>query len=367
MDVRDKSGVYVLKNCARTATAATEVIDGLTVPTGSVQGHAPLVDSGAAALSYIGHGELLITDEYGISLTAATALKSVRAIQFSQRSYDGNHFYASKALKGANITGYKFTPYEAPSQQTTIMHTIDASLADHSYMIKIRRLGTDNMKLKVPTVKTAYFKSAAGGSTAAQIATGLVAYINENFVNDPVMPVSAVVGGAANDAVIITALPLAWELGKYRYSRLKFTIELVNFNATLVNNMYGDLLYNAITYDAATAGAGNYEQVADMEYFAKAYTGANRDAMSPLHRRVVVPLDVQEFEDDGTTENRYDTIVINWVNLEGDWSANVQQQGSIVLFLPLDDNTTNQQDDVLDTLNGYIVTEYEVDSAITLS
>jgi uncharacterized protein YutD len=365
MDRRDISKVFVLENCARTSTLATEVIDTLTVPTGSVQAHAKLVDSGAAALSYYGPGELLITDSYGIALDATTALKAIPQIGISQRSADGTSHFGYPALKGNTIKTYEFTPYAAPSQQVTILDGIEL-LNNHNYMIKIRRIGSETKAMKEPTVKTAYYSSDAS-ATATEIVTGLAAYINTNFNTDPVLPVTAAVGGAASDALIITALPLEWELGKYKYQRLKFVVELVNFNGTLVNNMYGDLLHNAITYDHATAGAGNYEQVADMEFYAKLNTGANRDLLAANHRRTIVPIDAAEFEDDGTTENRYDTVVINFENVQGDWSANVQQQGAIVMFFPVDNNDTNQQNDVIATLNKYIVTEWGVGSAITLT
>lgn len=364
MDIRDISNVVVLKNCARTDFVGPEVIDGNNVS--GVQIHAPLIDAGTAAGSYYGPGEVIIADAVGVSLDN-TVTKATSGIRFHQRSYDGESHFATKLLKGANIKSYEFTPYEARSEQVSIIHTIDATLTDHSYMIKIRKLGSYANRLKEPSVKTAYFKSAAAGSTAAQIAAGLVDYINENFANDPVLPVTAVVGGAASDAVIITASAYPWELGKLKYERLKFAVELVNFDATIVNNMYADLTYNAITYDKATLGAGSYEQVAEMEYFAKAFTGANRDLLSGVHRRTIVPIDAQKYEDDGTTLNRYDTVVINWENNQGDYSRNVNQMGSIVLFLPLDDNTTNQQADVIATLNQYIVTAYGVGAAITLS
>jgi len=366
MDVRDISNVFVLKNCAR--TSGSDTIDGASVTT-TVQAHVALADAGTAANSYYGPGELLITDSSGLNLTNLTALKAIPQINIKQRSYDGNHHYAYPALKGSTLKSYEFTAYAAKSEQTTVLHTIDATLNDHSYMIKIRKLGTDTNRLKVPTTKTAYFKSAVAGSTAAQIATGLVAYINTNFNTDPVMPLSAVVGGASNDAVIITALPLEWELGKYKYDRLSFDVVLANFTGTLVNNMYADLTYNLVTYAHATLGAGNYQQVVEMENFSKLYTGANKDLMSGAYRRTIVPMDAQQYEDDGTTANRYDTVVINWENIQGDFSANVRQEGSVILFFPMDDNATNQQAAVIGALNTYVAgaTGWGVGSAITLS
>ena len=370
MDVRDISNVIVAKNCARTASVGVEVADGLNIPIGTVQTQIATLDNGNAATSYYGPGEVVITDSVGNALDN-TVTKATTGIKFVNRSYNGESHFGTKLIKGANITSYNFIPYAPRVEQTTIIHTIDNSPSASeafTYMFKIRKVGSTINKLKDPTVKTIKYRAAAG-ETAAQIATGLVAYINANFANDLIIPVTAVVGGAGNDAVIITAQPYTWSLGKFRYERLSFWVELVNFEAVLVNNMYGSLTYNAITYDPATIGAGAYEQVAEAEFFAKAYTGANRNLMSPAYRRTEVPIDAQKYEDDGVTPNRYDTVVINWENTQGDFSANVNQMGSIVLYLPLDNNGVNQQADLIATLNQYIVTAYGLPgaSAIVLS
>lgn len=358
MDVRDISLVFVAKDCAR--TSGSDTIDGDSVSS-TVQISAPLEDDGSAAESYIGAGEILITDAAGVN-QATNITKTVPAIKFVQRSAAGTNFYASQLIKGSTITSYTFRPYVATTQQTTIIHTIDATLTDHEYMIKVRRIGSEVKGLKEPTVKTFKFRSAVAGSTAAQIAAGLVADINTNAGNDLIMPLSAVVGGASNDAVIITAKALPWSLDKYRYDRLKFWVETVNFTATLVNNMNADLTYNSITYTQANIGCGNYQQVAEAEFFANKYTGANRNAQSPVKRREIVALDYN-----GVTPNTYDTVVIGWVNNQGDFSSNVRQEGNIVLYLPVENNGTNQALTLITTLNSYIATSLGVGSTITLT
>ena len=364
MDVRNINQVFVAKNCGRTSPAGTEVIDGLTVPIGAVQIHAKLVDAGTAALSYYGNGELLITDESGRALTTTTAVKAVPEITIHQRSYTGSNHFASKAINGANITSYTLTPYEAPAEKVAIIHTIDATHTSWPYMIKVRRIGSDNNKIKEPSVKTAYFKSASAGSTGAEIATGLVAYINDNFNTDPLMPFSAAVTGAASNEITITALPLKFEVGKFNYAKLDFVVELVNFDATVLYNDSADLVHNAVTHLQFTKGAGTYMQVAEMENFAKLYTGANKDKVNPGYRRVEVALDAQQYEDDGVTENRYDTVVINWTRATGDFSMNVRQEGTVTLCLPADDNATNQVGvaltGIMAVLDKYIVTEYGI-------
>lgn len=359
MDVRDISSVFVAKDCAR--TNGSDTIDGDSVT--GVQISAPLEDDGSAAETYLGAGEIVITDAAGVN-QATNITKTVPRIKFVQRSADGNHMYASQLIKGTTIKGYNFIPYTATAQQVSIIHTIDATLTDHDYMIKIRRMGSEIKELKEPTVRTFKFRSAAAGSTAAQIAAGLVAAINTELTRSSefVLPITASVGGASSDAVILTARAFPWELGKFRYERLKFWVELVNFDATLVNNMYADLTYNSITYSRAKLGAGNYQQVAEAEFYAKPYTGANRDVMSPVFRRNIVALDYN-----GVTPNTYDTVVINWENIQGDFSANVRQEGDIVLYLPVENNGTNQALTLITTLNSYIATSLGVGTAITLT
>lgn len=356
MDVRDISLVFVAKECNR--TNGSDTIDGDSVT--GVQIQTKLEDDGSAAETYYGAGEIVVTDEGGVA-QAVNITKAVPYIQFHQRSADGNHHFASPLIKGTTIKSYTVVPYLATTQQTTIVHTIDDSLDAHTYMLKIRRIGSEIKELKEPTVRTVSFKSASAGSTAAQIATGLVAAINTNLANDLVVPVTAVVGGASSDAVIITASAFPWELGKFKYERLRFVVELVNFDATIVNNMYDALTYNSITYAKATIGAGNYQQVAQAEYFAKSYSGANRDLLSGVHRRNVVPMDY-------STTNTYDTVVLGWENIQGDFSANVRQEGNVVLYLPVENNSTSSQQLALITLlNSYVYTSLGIGTSKSLT
>jgi hypothetical protein len=347
MDIRDINNTYVAKDCVR--TNGSDTIDGVAVT--GVQIHAAKDDAGAPATTYLGNGELVITDVSGRVLTPATAIKAVSEIVVHQRSFNGENFFTSPAIKGASITGYNLIPFKAASEKVAILHTIDASKANFDYMIKIRKIGTDNMKLKQTTVKTAYFKSAAGGNTAGEIVTGLADYINKNFNVDPLVPISAAVTGASNDELTITALPYYVEVGKFKYEKLNFVVELIEFDGTIEYNDKADLTRNSVTHPQATKGAGNAAQVREMESFGKLFTGANKDILTPAFKRNIVDLETQD-------ANTYDTLVINWTNLQGDFSANVRQEGSLTLFLPVENNNTNQVTDIVTTLDNYIVTEY---------
>lgn len=371
MDIRDISRIAIAENCARTNLGVAENIDGVAVT--GVQIWAPKNDTGANAGSYIGNGEVLITDEQGRSLDASTAVKAIPAIVFHQRSLDGNHHYQSNAIKGRDIKSYEFTAYAAPVEEVGLVHTIDATLVEYTYVVKLRRRVSSKMHVtNGQEVRTITFKTGTTASTAQTIIDGLVTAANLQLNEDALFPIIATrTSSGATSALTLTGQPLNWELGKYEYDQLKFTIESVNFTSTVVTNELALIAVGAdpagVGYAQATRGAGNYEQVADAEFHAIMFTGANIDKLSPVFQRRLVSYDAQKFEDDKTTANRYDTLVINWEHFEGAWSANVSQEGSMIIYLPLDDNTTNQQDDILDTLNKYIVTEWGVGTTKVLS
>ena len=352
MDVLDINNVFVAKDCART-NGGPETIDGDA--TSGVQIHAPLIDAGTAAATYYGAGELVITDVAGKVLNATTANnKAIEAICIHQRSADGLHHYGYKALKGANITSYNLLPYKAPVEQVVVMHTITTTIvAGTTYMIKIRRIGSEMNAIKYPTVRTASY-TALTGDDAADVYAGLIATINKNFANDVILPITAAstTGGDGN-GILLTAKALPWELGKFFYKKLNFTVELVNLAATVVTNLGSALTFNTVSYGQATKGIGNYQQVAEAELFGKLYTGANKFVQSPNYRRNIVPIDAVSTE-------TYDTVVINWTNVQGGFSDNVRQEGSVTIFLPVTNNATNQvsaaSTGILHVLDAYIVT-----------
>lgn len=370
MDIRNISRLAIAENCARTNLLVAENIDGVAVT--GVQLWAPKNDTGADAGSYIGKGEVLVTDEQGRSLTAVTATKAIPAIVFHQRSLDGKHHYQSNPIKGSEITSYELTPYAAPVEEVGLIHTIDATLTDYTYVIKLRRRVSDKMHVtNGQEIRTISYTVGSVAMAAQDIIDALV--IEANKLNDDeLFPiVAARTSSGATSCLELTAQPLKWELGKYEYDQLRFTIENVNFTATTLTNEFAAIGAGSdpagVGYAQATKGAGNYKQVADMEFHGLVFTGANIDKLSPEFQRRLVSYDAQEFEDDGTTANRYDTLVINWSHVEGAWSHNVHQEGSMLIFLPLDDNLANQQNDIVTTLNNYIVTEWGVGTAKTLS
>lgn len=355
MDVNVINNVFVAKDCARTA-GTSETIDGVSVT--GCQIHAPLIDAGTAAGTYYGAGELVIADTVGRVLTTSNAnTKLVEAIKIHQRSFDGLHHYGSLAIRGEDIVSYNLLPYKAPVVQVVGVYGITTTIvAGTTYMVKIRRVGSEMNAVKYPTVKTAKY-TAVTGDTKVQVTAGLIAAINKEFSKDTIIPVTAT---AILDGFLVTAKDLAWELGKFFYKQLQFTVELTNFAATTFTTLTAATTYDSVTYVKATMGVGNYKQVAEAELFAKLYSGANKKVQSPTYRRTIVPIDAQVTE-------TYDTVVIGWKHTQGGFSENIRQEGNVTLYLPVTNNATNQVSaatiGILHVLDTYIVTTFGVGAA----
>jgi hypothetical protein len=348
MEVRHINNVFVAKNCGR--TSETNTIDGDSFT--GVQVWAPtLTASGSTeASSYFGAGELVITNEAGT--VQDSGISKIESIVFHLRDIDGKSTYRSKAIKGASITDYILQSYEAPVQQTAIITNTDVN-DSHTYILRIRREGS--LPNNTPFQKTISYTSDAS-ATGAEIATGLVAEINANFNDDEVLPLTASVDSTDDTEIIITAKALPFEVGKFRYEQLRFVVEFVSFDADVEYNK-GQTITNSNgdSYTACTKGNGTYEQVAELDWFAKQYTGRHELLNS---RFPVTPIKLNVDEDE-----TYDILTIRWNETKGSFSADTNQMGHITLALPVTDNATNQVDDILDTLDAYIVTNFGVGTA----
>ena len=365
MDTRNIAEVFVPKNCTR--TSGSDTID--TVAVTGVQIWAKTEDDGTAAETYFGPGELVVTDVAGKVLTTATALKSVNEIQFHFRSFDGKHKYASKPLRGKDITGYTIVPYK-PAQECIVEIKTITAVNDTVYTIRIElEPSTDRLHLAHPITEVIQFRSALTGATANQIATGLVAEINKYFNSNvgEIIKLKAYVN-TATTGLVIEALPNEWDIEKAKYSKTFFKTA-INFTATTVSNLnaVAAVTINALPVNPATKGIGTYEQVAEMEWFAQGYKGYNRDMLAHSRYRTTVPLSAQEFKADGVTPMGYDMLNINWEYTNNHTLTGTDQRGTIILALPIENNATSQVGvatvGVVPILDKYIVTEYGVSSA----
>lgn len=350
MDVRNILNYYVLKDCTRT-NGTGDTINGQTVA--GVQVTSPKQDDGTPATTYFGPGELVITDASGKVLDATGLTSAVQDIILHLRSVDGETTYKSKALEGKNVIGYSLKPYEAPVLQVNEIHTFDVT-NDLTYIVRIRRTNAGQYGFGVNTVKSVSF-TASSAATASEIANGLANEINKNFNNDTLIPIKATVTTA--NSILLEALDLPWELGKYKYEQVRFVVELVSFNGTVESNLEASFTDQDTTVHAqATLGNGTYKQVADIEWEAKHFSG-HYDVLNGQ-----VP--VSPLKMNANSANTYDILTINWVRTQGSFSVDTQHEGDITLALPVENNATNQVADVVAALDKYIATANGVGTAV---
>jgi hypothetical protein len=129
----------------------------------------------------------------------------------------------------------------------------------------------------------------------------------------------------------LTAQPLAFELGAFEYTLLDFSVEAVNFTATIA------------TGTIPFVGNGVYEKVAEMEYFAAQHLG-----VQPLVTQFI-PTKPVKLNADAT--QTYDTLVITWVRTQGAFSVDTRHAGTITLFLP---SGADQVADLVATLDAFV-------------
>lgn len=361
MDKRNINDVFVPKNCTRTVGADT--IDLLAVT--GVQIKASKNDAGVAATTFFGPGEVVITDAYGLVLDATTALKSVPSIKIHAREYNGVGVHGSKEIRGKDITGYRINPYLAPQECMVGISGIDASLTEYDYILNIEleptNARTDYVYDKRITVA---YTSGTTASTEAEIYAGLALEINkyfgENAYNDITLKATAAATG-----LLIEAVENDWDLESFKFSQTRFKVSSTA-EATIVTNLHGDVTFLTVAYPKATRGAGHYKIVAEEEYQSQPFRGVSRNQGLPEKMRRTMPLSAQEFETDGITANKYDELIINWEYTHNHTLTGTMQQGTIHIFLPVEDNGTSQVGSatgIVPVLDKYIATEWGVSSA----
>jgi len=354
--VKYVKNVFVIKNCART-NGADLLIDG--GPVNGVQVYTSLDDNKAPATTYYGPGELVVTDPSGLALDSVTANdKTMPGIKIAQRSLNGENTFGSKTLEGKAITGFDIQKYIAPSECAVTLSAIDASLVDFSYTVKIRKYGSDlPVYNETPVVRTAIFKTSAVGNTDVEILQGLADVINRNINidKDDEIQLEAILD-VAGTGLMIRALPKTFAVGKFHYSKYTFTVD-TNFDMTMETNLGQDITFDGAPVLKFTQGNGTYEQVAELEWATKGYTGANRYKFNPPHTTNLIGYDVEKFQSDGVTPMQYDLLNITWEADYGDLGR-ANQQGNVVIALPVEDNAVNQQQVIVDTLEAYIINAF---------
>lgn len=160
---------------------------------------------------------------------------------------------------------------------------------------------------------------------------------------------------SGNWGMAIEGLEYEFEAGQYNYKMCSFELTPSE-----------DIVSQFVT-TPSFRGKGTYKQVAELEWYCKNFQGndAKVDAMGarPINYKYDTPLSV-----DGTAET-FDLVTITWQNTETKTvSGNTTQEGSVVLALPVGaGQVSGGTDTIAEVLNKYIVTEWGVGTAITLS
>ena len=176
IDVKNIKEVFVLKDCARTA---------------SVQIWDP-----NNATTYLGNGECVITDPQGNVLTSTTAVKAIDRIMLHFRSHVGDDTMRSVEIPGSAITGFVCENYAAASEQVSYYGYNGSSgsadinlVADTLYWIKIVSKYNPGRR----NVDTFGWRSGVTTPTDADVLLGIAKAINIKKAVDKTFKVQATV------------------------------------------------------------------------------------------------------------------------------------------------------------------------------
>ena len=356
MDIRNQSEILIPKNCTRTANA--QITDKSTTAT------------------YYGPGELVITDTKGTVLNNTTALKSVSEIMFHIRNASGESGQHI-SLRGDEITSYTSRLFKLAQPQVTVVDITQFSLTNFTYRLqltsdKVPCYGQQPYRTSVHITvgETAYASKAA-------LATAFAAKINEFYntgnTDRSTFKLSAAV--EQTDKLVITSIDQDSDGLLFQVDPQLFSVSADGFEATIVDNKTGAISYSSVTKDAWERGRGTYELVQEIEKTGRGFVQNRYGRVLQPYYPLALDYDTSvlgKFEADGTTVKRYDEVTIGWQRTRRTVGGDHTHQGVITIFLPVEDNTTSQVNgtdtsSILKVLNKYIVTEYGIGTAITLS
>lgn len=352
MDIRNNASIFIAKDCARTATV--QITDPATTAT------------------YYGPGEIVITNTAGTALTTATALKSVPEIMIHGRSASGKQGNVV-TIKGSEIVKYSYRRYVAPQPQAVYVDITEFNLTDFTYSLHFT---SDQDWCVTPHTKSVSVPVGKTAKTKLQLATAFVDKINNLFGadNQDFTTFRFVASLVATDKIKILAVEDDMPDGlNLKYRPQRFTVQANGYEATITDNKTAALT-SPEAINRATKGVGTYFEVAEAEKTGRGFAqGRYGFVLSNTHLRMP-DYDVEVlgmYEANGTTLKRYDEIVITWVKDVKDIGGNHPHGGAVILYLPVEDNDTNQvgvaTTGIVPVLNKYIVTEYGVGSAFTIS
>jgi hypothetical protein len=349
MDIQGNTKVFFPDSCARTA---------------NVQ-----VTDAATSATFIGPGELVVTNAAGTVLTTATALASVPVIRLVHRAKNGT-MRPFAEIRKQDVTGYFGKNYVAAAPLVHVV-TLDAgvaSLTDHTFTLSFSNAGYTNCDLFTRSVS--YTVTTA--ETVTQIATGLAAAINSYFdTRNTDGTTFSATAAVVNDKVVITAGEFLDPLTLNNvYEPTRFTVVATSFKATITDNKTGTVSDGTTTYDQMTRGAGTNFEAIQVERRGLGFSSSGYTQVAFAPYELTKSYDAKQFESDGSTSARYDVLVINWEHSHNSLT-NYTKRGNIRIFLPVEDNATSQVGvatvGIVPVLNKYFVTELGIGTAFTVT
>lgn len=400
-DVKNIKKLLVAANCGRT---------------GSVQA----LDKNLTT-TYLGNGEIVITNPLGVVLTDVTATKAVDRIFLKQRASEGDGVYVAE-LHGKSITGYYKQAYTVAREQVSTLTNPSINKAkETTYWVKVTPIHTPlrrdtqvfswrsglvsvpnysdilvglaaNINLKgsydkllrikaevtytgaiaavagitfsVITGNKSVTSSAAHGLTAgAYISIAGKIYKIESVPTTTTLVLSSPYIGVSNAAIAVSTVTDASTTG---FSLVitglpyEFKEGMWNYDKAKFEVGVSEDIETQFTTVASSKGCGTYEEVREMEYYTKNFFG------NDLKHHPIYPVD---YLYDSLKTNTYDLVTITWENTETrNIAGNDIQMGAVVIAIPVGaaqgDAATNG---IVTVLNNYIVTEHGIGTTITLS
>lgn len=191
------------------------------------------------------------------------------------------------------------------------------------------------------------YKIASGSSLAITGGTVILEsplVSSVNLLGTTAEYITAAQAAAANSGIKLTGKSLYWELGQFRYLKTRF-------KATYKAGFTGSTTTKT---QEAKLGNGVYEQVAELEWFAKGTSGALNRSMIPINPTFALA--------DATSGSTYDTISIDFYDTF-DMNSTITNSGpqsqQIVIFLGVSAPQNKGSDqDVADALEDWMSAKF---------
>ena len=315
----------------------------------------------ATTATYIGEGELVITDDKGVVLTTSTALKTVPAINVCIRNKNGE-IGPKIRIPGKDLVAYRGRQYKAPVLFTLFAEVTDFNKTNHTYTFHIWEEGNFNVNhtpVSITTGATAYTKT--------QFIDAFVAAINLQFktsnrdLSIPYIEASNV----ANTHIKLVGLDdTEYDALTKPRSVNRFSVQAVDGFATITNNHLAALTVPE-SVDKCTVGFGDWRDIEALEIHGKARDSFKYKELRPTGFPVKHEYNVVAGE-------TYATITIEWKSkMENNGVIFNQANQSLAIALPRTDHATSQvgaaTTGIVPVLEKYIVTEHGIGTAFTIS